>query len=260
MFTQFTQPATDAVQEVAVQTSNFAAEFGTVGGGIFNVTMKSGTNQYHGSVYDYAVNEVLNAHTPFTHLRDNDRRHDFGVGAADRITIPTSDNGKNKTFFFFSFEQFRTRPLVTTVAATVPTASYRGGDFSALIPASGVNGVGRPLLVGTGAAQRNYVDPLGGTILSGTIFDPYSTRQVTCNTAISPDCPAGSVVNYRTPFPGNKIPQVAPYVDPVFLKVQGLVPLPTGPNALAGALGNNFRIRSMRTALPPCRRSKWITT
>ena len=52
-FTHFTQPSVDAVQEVAVQTSNFAAEFGSVGGGIFNVTMKSGTNQFHGSAYDY---------------------------------------------------------------------------------------------------------------------------------------------------------------------------------------------------------------
>jgi hypothetical protein len=241
VFTQFTQPAVDAVQEVAVQTSNFAAEFGTVGGGIFNVTMKSGTNQFHGSGYDYMVNEVLNAHQPFTHLRDVDRRHDFGFTLGGPIIVPKVYNGRNKTFFFFSFEQFRTRPYVNTVSATVPTQGYRNGDFSALIPASGVNGVGRPLLVGTGSAQHAYVDPMGNTILSGTIFDPFSTQRVTCNAAISPDCPAGSSVNYRTPFAGNKIPQTAAYLDPVFLKVQNLIPLPSGPNANAGALGNNFQ-------------------
>jgi hypothetical protein len=241
VFTQFTQPAVDAVQEVAVQTSNFAAEFGTVGGGIFNVTMKSGTNTLHGSAYDYMVNEVLNAHQPFTHLRDRERRNDFGFTAGGPVTIPKVYSGRNKSFFFFSFEQFRTRPLVNTVSATVPTPAYRNGDFSALIPASGVNGVGRPLLVGTGASQRNYVDPLGATILAGTIFDPYSTRQVTCDTAVSPDCPAGSIVSYRAPFPGNRIPQTAQYLDPVMLAVQRLLPLPLGPNADAGALGNNFQ-------------------
>ncbi len=61
-----TQPSVDAIQEVAIQTSNFAPEFGAAGGGFLNVTMKSGTNGLHGSAYDYFVNEVLNAGTPFT--------------------------------------------------------------------------------------------------------------------------------------------------------------------------------------------------
>src|SRR5206468_955413 len=58
------QPSVDAIQEVSVQTSNYAAEY-SGGGGYFNVTMRSGTNLYHGSVYDYIVNEVLNAGVPF---------------------------------------------------------------------------------------------------------------------------------------------------------------------------------------------------
>ncbi len=144
IFTQFTQPSTDAVQEVAVQTSNFAAEYGTVGGGIFNVTMKSGTNQLHGSASDYFTNEAINAHQPFTHLRDTDRRHDYDLTIGGPVRIPKLYNGKNKSFFFINFEQFITRPFVSTVSATVPTQAYRDGDFSALIPASGVNGVGVP--------------------------------------------------------------------------------------------------------------------
>jgi len=241
VFTQFTQPSVDSVQEVAVQTSNFAAEFGTVGGGIFNVTMKSGTNSLHGSAYDYAVNEVLNAHQPFTHLRDNDRRHDFGVTVGGPVVLPKLYDGKNKSFFFFSFEQFRTRPLVSTVSATVPTQSYRNGDFSSVITASGANGVPKLLLVGSGASQRSYLDPFGNTIFAGTIFDPYSTRAVTCTAGVSPDCAAGSIVNFRDAFPGNKIPQTPRYLDPVMQAVQKLIPLPIGPNANAGALGNNFQ-------------------
>ena len=57
-YTAIGQPGADAIQEVAVQTSNFAAEFGAVGGAVFNTVMKSGTNQFHGSAYDYVANEV----------------------------------------------------------------------------------------------------------------------------------------------------------------------------------------------------------
>src|SRR5580698_5432567 len=84
-----TQPSVDAIQEVSIQTSDFAAEYGAVGGGLFNVTMRSGGNQYHGSGYDYIVNEVLNAGEPFSvsnpnvnHpdqlFRPRARRHDYG--------------------------------------------------------------------------------------------------------------------------------------------------------------------------------------
>jgi len=64
--TSINQGGVDAIQEVSVQTSNFAAEYGQAAGGYFNFTMKSGTNQLHGSVYDYFVNEVLNAGLPWT--------------------------------------------------------------------------------------------------------------------------------------------------------------------------------------------------
>src|SRR5215475_711463 len=60
------QPSVDAIQEVAIQTSNYAAEYGQVGGGVFNVTMRSGTNQLHGTAYDYFVNEAFNSGNPFT--------------------------------------------------------------------------------------------------------------------------------------------------------------------------------------------------
>ena len=63
---QNSQGSVDAIQEVAVQTSNFAAEYGQAAGGYFNYTMKSGTNAFHGSAYDYLVNEALNAGLPFT--------------------------------------------------------------------------------------------------------------------------------------------------------------------------------------------------
>ena len=108
-----TQPSVEAIQEFAVQTSNFAAEFGQAGGGLFNVTMRSGTNQFHGSGYDYFVNEALNAGVPFTNngkgglLRPRVRRNDYGFSLGGPVEIPKLYNGRDKTFFFFNFEQYR---------------------------------------------------------------------------------------------------------------------------------------------------------
>src|SRR5262249_25529060 len=82
--TQETQAGVDAIQEVAIQTAAFASEFGVAGGGLFNVTMRSGSNQFHGSGYNYFVNEALNAGVTFTdnghgdHLRPRARRNDYG--------------------------------------------------------------------------------------------------------------------------------------------------------------------------------------
>ncbi|HWF08704.1 MAG TPA: carboxypeptidase-like regulatory domain-containing protein, partial [Bryobacteraceae bacterium] len=107
------QPSVDAIQEFAVETSNFAAEFGQVGGGYFNVTMKSGTNAFHGSAYEYFVNEVLNAGTPFTNnkagglIRNRQRRNDYGFTVGGPVLIPKLFNGRDKLFFFFNFEQYR---------------------------------------------------------------------------------------------------------------------------------------------------------
>ena len=132
----------DAIQEVSVQTSNFSAEYGQVGGGYFNLTMKSGTNQLHGSLYDYFVNEALNAGIPFTdagtqspnkagqHIRNAVRRNDYGFTVGGPIVIPKLYNGRNRTFFFFNFEQFRQSNTYDNGLSTVPTPAYRNGDFS----------------------------------------------------------------------------------------------------------------------------------
>src|SRR5262249_9706212 len=129
----------DAIQEVSVQTSNFAAEYGQVGGGYFNFTMKSGTNQLHGSAYDYFVNEALNAGLPFTdfgtqnptkagqHIRNAVRRNDWGFTVGGPVRIPKVYNGSDRTFFFFNFEQFRENRTTSNNITTVPTQAYRSG-------------------------------------------------------------------------------------------------------------------------------------
>ena len=101
------QPSVDSIQEFAVQTSNYAAEFGKAGGGVFIVTMKSGNNQYRGSAYDYLVNDALNASTPFLNVKPVARRNDYGFNGGGPVWVPKVYDGHNKTFFFYNFEQFR---------------------------------------------------------------------------------------------------------------------------------------------------------
>jgi len=213
--TQINQSGMDAIQEVAIQTSNFAAEYGQAGGGYLNLTMKSGANQYHGSLYMYTVNEALNAGLPFTnagitdalkdnqHIRNPERRFDYGGTFGGAIKIPKIYDGHNKSFFFFNFERYQEKQIFPGTIATVPTADYRQGNFS--------------------AAELAFFGPIGTdgvgqTLFRNEIFDPNTTRIVN-----------GDVV--RTPFPGNIIP--ASSIDPVTSKIQNLFPMPTLPGTLS---------------------------
>ena len=91
------QPGVEAIEEVAFQTSNYAAEFGTTGSVLLNFTMKSGTNQYHGTGYDYFVNEAPNAGNPYSintsgagKVRPTARRNDSAEPWAARSMFPKS--------------------------------------------------------------------------------------------------------------------------------------------------------------------------
>ena len=214
--TMQTQPSVDALEEVAIQTSNFAAEFGAAGGAMINMVTKSGNNTYHGGAYDYGNNEAFSAHAPYTGLRAKVRQTDYGFTLGGPLQIPKVYNGKNKTFFFFSFEQFRQGNTFNT-PATVPTQAYRDGNFANLINVEN-------RLVTTTAGP--VTDPLGRQIQSGTIFDPASQAIAANGTA------------YRNPFVSNQIP-VSRY-DPVAAKILPLVPNPQGTNFSRGLLTDNF--------------------
>jgi len=213
--TMETQSSSEAVQEVNILTSSFAPEFGAGLGAVVNVVTKSGTNSLHGTGYDYLVNTALNATPAYLGVKNAIHQNDFGFTVGGPVWIPKVYNGKDKTFFFFSFEEFYQNLLNTTTNSTVPIPAYRNGDFSSLITTEN-------RLVST--ASGPYVDPLGRTIPSGTIFDPASTF-----TAAD-----GSQV--RNPFPNNFIP--AGRFDPVAAKILALVPQPLGPHA--NQAGSNY--------------------
>src|SRR5581483_1594550 len=225
----------EAVQEVNVQTSNFAAEYGQASGGYFNFTMKSGTNQLHGSGYDYLVNEAFNAGLPFTdagtltplkegqHIRNTQRRNDFGGTIGGPIRIPKIYNGENRTFFFFNFEQYRESRQIANGEMSVPTAAYRNGNFGTSgclnfnVAAGACNGPNAPLT--QGGAQA--LDSAGQPLTYGEVFDPTTTRVVN-----------GATV--RDPFPNGQIPVTR--FDPVSKAIQAMLPLPNAP----GIINNYF--------------------
>src|SRR5688572_24458776 len=106
-------PSIEAVTEFTVDTNGFKAEFGQATGGIMSFASKSGTNELHGTAYDFVRNEALDANNFFNNGRGIRRpvykQHDFGASVGGPVWIPKIYNGSNKTFFFFSYEAFRNR-------------------------------------------------------------------------------------------------------------------------------------------------------
>ncbi len=232
-YTQMGQPSADSIQEVAFQTSNYSAEFGQAGSVVINMTMKSGTNQYHGTGYDYFVNEDLNAGNPFSastlggKYRPRNRRNDFGGTLGGPIIIPKLYNGRNKSFFFFNYEQF----LETTqygFTDTVPTAAFLKGDFSGISP-NGNCSLCAAQGIPTGPLGGTQVDALGRPMYANEIYDPL-TR------AVNPTNNLG----YANPFPNNVIPLTR--FDPVAQKIAALFPAPTNtsPSQLLGNYSANI--------------------
>src|SRR4029079_6565002 len=183
-----TQASMDSIQEFAIQTSNYSAEFGLAGGGVFNLTMKSGTYQLHGSVYDYFVNEFLNAGQPFTaaeftdsrksgqRIRSRQRRNDLGFTVGGPVYIPKLFDGRNKAFFFFGYEQYRETTVNNGATTTLPTLAYRAGDFSA-----------------ARTTRLVTTDGLGRQVFENTVYNPTTD-------SIGPDG-----LRYRDPYTNNVV-------------------------------------------------------
>src|SRR6202007_1517908 len=127
-------PTQDSIQEFKVQTSNLGAEWGRFAGGVTNLTTKGGTNYLHGEVYEYLRNRIFNANDYFLNAAGKPRppwvQNQFGAEAGGPLRLPFY-NGRNRTFWFASWEGFRLR-TGEPFTATVPTADERAGNFSAI--------------------------------------------------------------------------------------------------------------------------------
>jgi hypothetical protein len=191
-------PPQDAVMQVRVNAFESDASFGHTGGGTANQITKSGTNQFHGSIYEFFQHSDLAANAFYYNARGVDRPlyryNQYGLSAGAPVWIPKVYNGRNKVFWFFAYEGLKDSDPANSPRetgspmnfATVPTAAERQGDFSALLKANGPG--------------KDY-----------TIYDP--ATGVVSSTRVA-----------RTPFANNVIPTNR--LNPISLKLLKYYPLP----------------------------------
>ncbi|MGB9199499.1 MAG: TonB-dependent receptor, partial [Terriglobales bacterium] len=135
-------PNPDTIAEFRILTSNYTAEYGRNGGGVISAVIKSGTNQYHGSAFDFIRNTDFDANSYFNNqegLPRNDlKRHQFGGTFGGPITIPHLINGKDRYFFFVAYQGQRQTEALDQTTTTFTPAELNNGDFSQAPDASSV--------------------------------------------------------------------------------------------------------------------------
>lgn len=259
-------PPVDAIQEFKVQTTDFSAEFGRSGAAVLNATVKSGTNQFHGDIWEFFRNDKLDAADYFERVQDANgnwhtqkgelRQNQFGGTFGGPVIIPHLFNGHNKVFFFGDLEGLRRRQGTVQTGA-VPTLAERNSGYTNL----------QDLITGQ---SGTHSDILGRSMPIGTVLDPATTRSVACGVVDpvsglpGPACgagvAAGTAVGYaRDPFgtcPAstmafslagcglNMLP--AGRLDPNAIKLLNLFPNPN-----SGALTSNY------TNSPVLRENRW---
>jgi hypothetical protein len=155
-------PSPDAIEEFKVQTGNYSAEFGQAGGGVINVITKSGTNSFHGTLYEFVRNDKFDARNFFASSNPPFKQNQYGFTSGGPVIIPKVFNGRNKLFFFGDFEGFKQRS-VNVVNTSIPSLAHRQGNFSHQL---------------TG---QWFKDPCTGQNFdTGQLFDPTTTRAVAC--------------------------------------------------------------------------------
>lgn len=202
-------PPLESVREAKLITNSFSAEYGRAGGGIVTASTASGSNQWHGSVYEYNRNTILNANGWYrNHVglpRPEFKENNYGFTFGGPVVLPRVYDGHDKTFFFVNYERDgNVQPLLIT--GNVPTQAMRSGDFSGL-----VDNKGKPI----------------------AIFDPATTTLV-----------SGTTNTYRrTQFPGNVIPPGR--INNIAAKVLNYYPAPNAPGIFG--IYNNYQNSLPRT-------------
>jgi hypothetical protein len=201
-------PPVEAIQEYKIQQTNFSAEFGNSSGTIVNVITRSGTNQYHGELFEFLRNSDLNANSFFANAaglaQPHLTRNDFGGTIGGPIR-------RNKTFFFFDFNGIRALTGQTSNIAGVPDAAERAGNFGELCGRVGA----------TFNAAGICSNP------AGQIYDPYTSKPNASNNASG-----------RAPIPFDNL---ATYISPGNPAIPfGLGNLPRVPGNLIDPVGAKF--------------------
>src|SRR6202167_3072182 len=212
------QPSPDSIQEFRVITNTFDAEYGRNSGSVVNVVTKSGTNEWHGDVYEFFRNKVLNAKGYFDTTKPQFNQNQFGGTFGGPIK-------KDRTFFFASYEGRRIRQGVPSPVVTVPTAAERP------------------------SATQNFANfagtPFAGTLTNSSIL----TNRPGCATGVAAEhgAPIADGVTYASIFPNNQIPLAC--MDSTAVDLLQFVPVPTnGGNTIEtvpteAVRGDQFTVR-----------------
>ena len=217
-------------------TNGFSAEYGRSGGAVFNVVLKSGANKVHGDVYEYNRNSYFNARNPFTSInsfgqiipQNQLRYNNFGGTLGGPVVIPHLYDGRNKTFFFFSWDETILH-LNSSTILDVPTAKMDAGDFSE-DPQAAQYGIWNPYSTIGPAADGTFARSAYGTPVPGSPIG--CTGVIEGGTAVNPtsaDC------NFSTQIPTNMLSKTAMFFMNSFPAPNYLNPLASCPTTTGGA-------------------------
>lgn len=213
-------PWPEMVTEFKIQNNIYDAAFGLTAGTTMNLITTSGTNQLHGSIWEYMRNRDFDARNYFAVVNPEYNRHQFGGAIGGPIL-------RNKLFFFGSYEGLRLTQG-QTVSSVVPTVAERTGDFSSFLTGTTAN-----LCASSGSAA-----PASLNFDTGQLFDPGSESTYTCPADPTNPGAGTTTILVGTPIPGNKIATI----DPVGQKVISLYPVPNS-SAAANYVNENPETR-----------------
>jgi hypothetical protein len=165
-------PGLDAVREFRIYTDAYSAEFGHTAGGIESFTIKSGTNDLHGGAWEYFRSDVLDANgynaNTARQAKPSFTRNQFGFQAGGPVFIPKVYHGRNKTFFFFSYEELRDSTPGAGFTTTVPTALEKTGNFSQTLNTNGLQNV----IYDPSSLSNGVRTPFPGNIFPASRLNP----------------------------------------------------------------------------------------
>jgi hypothetical protein len=163
------RPNIDAMQEFKMETSGYSAEYGKMAGGILNMVLKSGSNAYHGTAFEYFRNDFFDAKAYFDTSRLAFHQNQFGGLISGPVNIPEIFSGHDRTFFMFSWESLL-NPYGESYLGTVPTAAEHLGDFS-----GDKNNTGAPITIKNPLSTPTYA-PFPGNIIPASMISPIAQK------------------------------------------------------------------------------------
>lgn len=172
-------PAVDAVEEFKVQSNTMSAEFGFTLGGVVNVVTKAGTNSVHGTLYEFARNSAFDARNTFSTAKTPFTYNQFGGSLGGPVTLPRLYNGKDRTFLFGNYEEYRYARGSSSITS-VPTPEQRAGDFSKTLDASGrLIPIYDPMSTIPNPGGSGYVRTLmPGNVIPNSRLDPVAVKSL----------------------------------------------------------------------------------